>query len=126
MRKRNFSFALDNLLWWIIYLLPIFGYLITLSSGILVDNGSYIYPLSFGEFLNSVNFVQILSGNIIHSTLLSIFGSNGIVPIFFDGSSFLLYFSYFVGVYFIHLCVDVIMLLPRLVMHAMDKFGGEC
>lgn len=124
MRKRNFAFCLDNLFWWIVYLLPVFAWLIYLSS--LQYQGASV--LSFGDFMCS-NLFWPVENNIFLTTIQSIFGSDGILPLFDYGmlelDGVLYYLSYFVTVYFVHLCIDVIMLLPRLVMRAMDKLGGQ-
>ena len=118
MRKRNFSFALDNLLWWFVYLLPVFAWLISLIAA------RDIIP--FNTFItDNVSFL-VAPDNLIVSTLWSVFGSDGVVPLIGNADSGILLFAgYFVTVYLIHLCVDVLMLLPRLVMHGMDKLGGQ-
>ena len=121
MRKKNFAFALDNLFWFIVYLLPIFAYLIHLST---VGNVSTFY-----DFFTS-NILLVDVNNVFISSITGIFGTGGVLPLF-DTSSpsamgVVVYLSYFVLTYFVHFCVDVLMLLPRLLMNCMDKFGGVC
>ena len=118
MRKRNFSFALDNLLWWFVYLLPVFGWLISLIAA------RDIVP--FNAFLSENLSFVITSDNVIVTTLSSIFGADGVLPLIANSdSSILIFAAYFLTTYLIHLCIDVLMLLPRMVMHAMDKLGGQ-
>lgn len=118
MRKRNFSFALDNLLWWFVYLLPIFGWLFSL---ILAQE-----VIPFTTFITDTFSFSLAADNIITSTIWSIFGTDGILPLLGNvDSGFLIYIGYFVTTYLIHLAIDVLMLLPRMVMHAMDKLGGQ-
>ena len=118
MRKRNFAFALDNLLWWFIYLLPVFAWLISLIAA------RDIVP--FNTFVaNNLSFA-LSADNVIVSTLYSVFGADGVLPLISNADNGLLLFvAYFITAYFIHLSVDVLMLLPRIVMYGMDKLGGQ-
>ena len=118
MRKRNFAFALDNLLWWFIYLLPVFGWLISLIAA------RDIVP--FNTFMSENLSFVVSSENIIVSILFSVFGADGVLPLIANSDSIIFLFAgYFVTAYFIHLSVDVLMLLPRIVMHGLDKLGGQ-
>lgn len=119
MRKRNFSFALDNLLWWIVYLLPVFGWLFSLMFSETA--------IPFNTFILDIFSLQISSDNVLLNSFWSIFGSNGVFPLISNqDNGFMLFVCYFLSAYFIHIAVDLLMLLPRMVMHGMDKLGGEC
>lgn len=122
MRKRNISYFLDNFFWFILYLLPVICYF----ALVLSNNYNSALP-SFVEYLLD-NFMSVNVSNVFISSISGIFGTGGVLPLFNTSSAsampVLVYLSYFVTVYFIHFCVDVLMLLPRMLMHLMDKFGG--
>lgn len=122
LRKRNFAFAIDNIFWLVIYLLPILCYLVYLGNASSVD-------LTFYTFFND-NILALLPDNVFVTSIFGIFGTGGVLPFFNTSSPDVLgvvyFLSYFVLCYFIHFCVDILMLLPRMLMHAMDKFGGGC
>lgn len=120
MRKKTISFGLDNIFWYIVYLLPILCYLIYLSTGSSV--------VSLAVFMTDNLGLSVVADNVFLTTISSIFGSNGIVPLLdtTTGTSILYFLTYFVACYFVHFCVDILMLLPRMLMHAMDKFTGGC
>ena len=117
MRKKNFAFALDNLFWFFVYLLPVIGWLLSLFK--------FDTPVVFSSFMQEF-IVAIDVNNIFISSINGIFGTGGILPLFDTSvNAGIIYFlSYFVTVYFIHIAVDLLMLLPRMLMHAMDKLGG--
>jgi len=118
MRKKSQKRLFDNIFWYIIYLLPI------LAMGIfLAKNGAVDFSII--NCFESLG-ISIFSDNIIYITMISIFGVGGVFPIFADGAYGLLMFaSYYVCCFFVHMIVDVLLLLPRLVMNFNDKVGGE-
>lgn len=119
MRKKTISFGLDNIFWYLVYLLPLLCYLVFLGAG-----GS----APFYDFMSNTIGLHIVTDNIFITTVSSIFGSDGIVPLLDTSSSLsiLAFLSYFVACYFIHFCVDILMLLPRMLMRSMDKLSGGC
>lgn len=120
MRKKTISFGLDNILWYMVYLLPILCFLVYLS----VSSA----PIAFETFMTDILGFSMVLDNPFISTVSAVFGSNGILPLFDTSSSLgiILYLSYFVGAYFVHFLVDITMLLPRMLMKALDKLGGDC
>lgn len=119
MRKRNFSFCLDNLMWYIIYLAPL---LIVLFS-------AFCTPLA--DVLTTIeqsNFVQDFATTPVYTVLDDIFGVDGILPLLTGqtGSAILSYLTYFANVLIIHLAVDFVLFIPRLAHKWLDKlFGGD-
>lgn len=124
MRKKTISFGLDNIFWYIVYLLPIICFLVYI--GTLGGNLSNL-P-TFYDFISSHLGLPIVLDNVFVTTVASIFGSNGIVPLLDTSVTYgiIAYLCYFVACYFVHFVVDILMLLPRMLMHAMDKFAGGC
>lgn len=117
MRKRNFSFCLDKLMWFLIYTAPL---LIVLFS-------AFATPL--GDIITSVNsspFVQDFGTTAIYTALDNFFGVNGVLP-FLDGPTgvaILSYMTYFINVLIVHLAVDFLVFIPRLGHKLLDKVCG--
>ncbi len=117
MRKRNVSYLIDKLFWSLVLILPLLIWLIViartgqLSSLVDVMTDTHLLPLM---------------NNSIFTTLSDVFGSNGVVPLI-QNADILLYFSYFIIVTLIHLCVDFLLFIPRIAMNWLDnlyKLGG--
>lgn len=100
MRKKTIKFGLDEIMWTIIYMLPVLAYAISLHHNV---------PTDFGTFMA---YFGVITNNPISVALQDIFGTDGILPLFDDGG-YLLYFSYFVQVFIIHLAVDFLLFIPR-------------
>lgn len=66
---------------------------------------------------------ELFANNIIFTSLSSIFGASGVVPLF-AGNGVLMYFSYFVTCMIIHLAVDVLLFIVRLAMKWFDGILG--
>ncbi|MBQ4541306.1 MAG: hypothetical protein IJA23_00480, partial [Clostridia bacterium] len=67
----------------------------------------------------------VLTDNIVLTTLTSLFGFGGVLPLFLT-NDILIYFTYFISVYIIHLCVDFVLFIPRLSHKWLKEFtsGG--
>lgn len=100
MRKKTIKYGLDELMWYIVYLLPLIAY------GVYSIHHD---PGSFGSFMSTFG---ILVNNPVAVALQDLFGTEGILPLF-DNSGFLLYFAYFVQTFIIHLAVDFLLFIPR-------------
>ena len=120
MRKRTIKTMADTIFWYLLYFLPVIGYLIFLiaepSSGVTVS-------LTFSGFMDSIGF-GVLTDNIIFSVLSDIFGVNGLLPIFVN-DSLIAYFTYFIGVFVIHVLVDVVLFIPRLAHKWMNAMCNK-
>ena len=85
MRKKTIKYLCDNVLWYLIYLLPlIFAVVHWFKIGVVDIAGVF----ALGGF-------ELVADNIVFSCLYSLFGSTGVVPLFAD-TGLLLYFSYFI------------------------------
>lgn len=114
MRKRTISCLLDNLMWFLIYMLPLICFIV-----ILCKTGQVT---SLSECMSSCG-LGVLTNNVVYTALNSIFGADGVLPLFVS-ADILLYFSYFVCVWLCHLAVDVLLFLVRYAHKLMDNFGG--
>lgn len=116
MRKKTQNNFFDNVLWHLIYLLPIFCMLlVTFKAG------------AFTTLLNSVSAcgLGILADNPIYSVLSQIFGENGIMPLFLN-SDILIYLSYLVSVFIVRILIDFILFIPKLCKKWLNSlYGGN-
>lgn len=104
MRKRSCSHFFDTFMWWLIYLLPFLMYLFGFIFG--------RNPIaSLDTFFSTTGLAS--TNSIIFTTLVDIFGSDGIVPLF-DNVVVFQFFSWFIGTMLIHLAVDFLLFIPRL------------
>ena len=113
MRKKTIKCLFDNVMWYLIYLLPlIFAMFYWSNSGVL-DIASVFTLGGFG----------LVADNFVFTTLNSIFGVNGVVPLLAD-TGLLMYFSYFIICYICHLAVDVLLFIVRWSHGMIDSFLG--
>lgn len=112
MRERTIKNLSDNIMWYLIYLLPIIGFLILLAT----NNG---VPIVFADVFNNLG-LQIVTDNIIVDTLTQIFGVGGVFPIF-ASPGLIYYFTYFIATMIIHLAVDFLLFIPRLAHKWLGK-----
>lgn len=115
MRKKTISNIADNFMWYLIYLLPLFAMLILLAKSGATD-------FSIADTFTSLG-LNIFVDNPILANLSSIFGENGILP-FFVSNDILIYMSYFICVFIIHLFVDFLLFIPRFAHKWMLKCTG--
>lgn len=127
MRKRTIRIACDTIFWYLLYFLPI---IITLCLCLGAFQGEWTSswdgdpttaPFAF-LFGNVLYDFEIFYQNPVYTTLVSIFGENGVLPFFSEYSVIFTYFTYFVSVYLLHLVVDFILFIPRLCHKWMNKF----
>ena len=105
MRKRTINHLADTVFWYLIYFLPVIFYLIAepSSGGSIVNFISFFADSGFG----------IVTDNLIISTLRDIFSTGGTFPLFNTDLPYIV-FTWFVGTYIIHLCVDFLLFIPRI------------
>ena len=113
MRKKTIKYLFDNVLWYMIYLLPLIFALIHWSTIGVLDLSS-IFAL--GGF-------SLVADNFVFVCLNSIFGAGGVVPLF-AGSGLLMYLSYFIICWLLHLAVDVLLFIVRWSHSMIDGFLG--
>lgn len=102
MRKRNINCIFDNLMWYLIYLLPLIIFIILLYNG---NN-----DISISLVLSNYN-LDIVQNAIINS-FSSVLGSEGVFALF-TNNDILSYFAYFISVYICHIFVDIVLFIPR-------------
>lgn len=113
MRKRTINHLFDTYLWYLIYLLPlIFAIIHWFKIGVIDLAGVF----SLGGF-------SLVADNFVFTSLNSIFGASGIVPLFAD-SGLLMYLSYFIICMIVHLAVDCLLFIVRLAHNWMDGVVG--
>lgn len=134
MRKRTINYCFDKILWGIIMLLPIILYLVFI---IFYLNGQR--DLTSLPAVNDLSFYRVMSyvfgwfyefipeDNIFYSVFHNIFLDN--FDFLFDSSrtfSFILWYAvYLIMIEFLHILVDVLLLLPRICRKFLDKFKSE-
>lgn len=134
MRKRTINYCFDKILWGIIMLLPIILYLAFI---IFYLNGQR--DLTSLPAINDLSFYRVMSyifgwfdtrlpeDNIFYSVFNDIFLDN--FNFLFDSSSsfsFILWYAvYLIMIEFLHILVDVLLLLPRICRKFFDKFKSE-
>lgn len=114
MRKRTITNIADTIFWYSLYFLPVLVYVLSIIS----PNGITGATLDFAVFIE--NYPVFTNYNIIYTTLVEIFGVNGVMPLL--GNSVLLVFSWFVSVYIIHLAVDFLLFIPKLCHKFMNDY----
>lgn len=104
MRKRTMNNLFENLMWYLIYLMPLL-----LWVGVSVRVGHFCSLANTFDVIG----LNILTDNVILGTFIQIFGVGGVIPLFVS-SDILIYVSYFVSVYLIHLLVDFLLFIPKI------------
>lgn len=103
-------------MWYCLYLLPV-----AIFVGVSIKTGQFS---TLEACFNSIG-LNVLTDNIVLTTLYDLFGAGGVLPLF-SSPDMLIYFAYFVSVYLMHLCVDFILFIPRLCHKWLKEFtsGG--
>lgn len=120
MRKRTVSNFFDNLMWYMIYLLPFIITIITTISATNVHFGTGNFNFTFTTHLQDSLLNLVSTDNIVFTTLMDIFGQGGIFELF-HGNILILYFTYFINCTIIHVLVDTLVFLPRLFEKMLGK-----
>ena len=116
MREKTQKNLFDNVMWYILYLMPI------LIWGLVSYQSGQITSLS--NAMSSMG-LEIFETNQIYTSLSSIFATTGILPLF-TNPDIILYMSYFISVFLIHLFVDFILFIPRIAHKWLNKlYGGD-
>lgn len=138
MRKRTINYCFDKILWGIIMLLPIILYLAFI---IFYLNGQRSFEPEISVLMGSLpsfSFFDVMStlfgwfsnytfqDSVIYNVFYTIFTEY--FSFAFDDSfdGFILWYAvYIMMVEFLHILVDVILLLPRICRKFLDKFKAE-
>lgn len=119
MRKKTVNHVADTIFWYLIYFLPVIVYLLYMLS----SPGTGTNIIEFSQFFESIGF-GFVSDNIIISSLTSIFGQGGILPLFTTNTPFII-FSWFISAFLCHLLVDFLLFIPRLCHKYLKVFYQE-
>lgn len=111
MREKTQKNLFDNGMWYILYLLPLIIWaLVSYQSGTITSLSSAMSTMG----------LEIFANNQILTSLTDIFATTGILPLF-SSPDIILYMSYFISVFLIHLFVDFILFIPRLAHKWLNK-----
>lgn len=116
MRKRTVNHLADTIFWYLIYFLPVLGYLLYLIAE--PSNGTNL--VSFSAFFDSIG-IGFVSDNIIINSLKDIFGTGGVFPLFSTDIPFDI-FGWFICTFIVHLAVDFLLFIPRLAHKWLNNF----
>lgn len=120
MRQKTISHLADTMFWYLLYLFPVLAFLIYyLSEGFTA--------VTFATFMSKNLGFLFDNSNIIFNTVQSLFGSDGVLPLWTaDSTGISLIVTWFVTVFVTHLAVDFILFVPRLCHKYMNKaFQGD-
>lgn len=111
MRKRTIKCLADTIFWYALYFLPILILILMSIHNPITSISSVISTLGF----------NVLQDNIIFTTLSDIFGSGGVLP-FFQSTDLIIFFTYYICVYLLHLLVDFVIFIPRIAHKWLNHF----
>lgn len=111
MRKRTIKTLADTIFWYALYFLPIIVLLITCIHNPITSVSNVINTLG----------LNVLQDSIVFTSLSSIFGTGGVLP-FFQSPDILLFFTYYICVYILHLLVDFVIFIPRIAHKWLNHF----
>lgn len=106
----------DIFLWSLIYMLPLIILILFFDRNTLT---------SFSDVFTMLN-LDIVNNNVIYSALVTLFGVNSNVIPIFTNNDILLYLSYFILMNFVHIIVDIILVLPRWCHKLIDGGFKQC
>lgn len=116
MRKKTIKFVADTMFWYLLYFLPVLAFLLYIWN----DSSTV---LSFDSFLTTIG-LDVFVDNVIIDTLVSLFGSQGVLPLF-NGSTVFIIFGWYISVYLVHLAVDFLLFIPRYAHKLMNSYNSE-
>lgn len=111
MRKRTIKTLADTIFWYALYFLPIIVLLITCIHNPITSVSNVINTLG----------LNVLQDSIVFTSLSSIFGTGGVLP-FFQSPDILIFFTYYICVYILHLLVDFVIFIPRIAHKWLNHF----
>lgn len=111
MRKRTIKCLADTIFWYALYFLPIIVLLITCIHNPITSVSNVINTLG----------LNVLQDSVVFTSLSSIFGTGGVLP-FFQSPDILIFFTYYICVYILHLLVDFVIFIPRIAHKWLNHF----
>lgn len=123
MRKRSVNHIADTVFWYVVYMFPI---ILTIVQTLALANLSNLGDFDGMFELLAINLQSLgCNGNgIVVSTLNSIFGEGGVLPLF-NHTLIFGYAQWFVGTLIVHLAVDVVLFIPRIAHKWLDDFAKK-
>ena len=109
MRKKNCSNFFDILFWFLVYSLPIICIIFSAYNGGAINLSTILSNIGID-----------CTGNVVYQTFIDLFGVGGVFPMFASNVMFE-FASYFVLANILHLIVDVLVFIPRLLHNLMSK-----
>lgn len=113
MRKKTVKCVADTIFWYGLYFLPVLGYLLFL----LAEPSTGTSVMSFSAWIDSADF---FSGGVVYDVLDSIFATGDYGFQLPDG--IIVFFSWFVSVYLMHLAIDFLLFIPRIAHKWLNCF----
>ena len=113
MRQKTIKCLCDNIMWYLLYLLPIFAFGILLATGTATTLSSSM----------SLFGLDVLNTSVIYTSLDGLFGSAGTLPLF-NSPDLLLYFTYFISIWLCHIAVDILLFIVRW-FHSLLEGGSK-
>lgn len=114
MRKRSINNLFENILWYSVYLLPIIMFFVIT---IVMKK-----PCVFSEIFDFIG-LNIASDSVVYTALVSIFGVDGIFPMFVSSDIFI-YSTYLIYVFIVRLLIEFLLFIPKLSQKWLLKFAG--
>ena len=111
MRKRTIKKLADTIFWYGLYFLPIIILILMSIHNPITSILSVIDTLG----------LNILSDSIIYTTLADIVGIGGILPLF-ASTDLLVFFTYYISVFILHLLVDIVIFIPKIAHKWLNTF----
>lgn len=113
MTKRTFHY-ITEVGWLFLALLPVILYLVAARNTGGTD------MLIFSQMMSEKLGFFTSADNIIYSSIHDIFGPSGTLPILTDALTS--YLAYYIIIEIAHLCVDVLLFIPRIAHSWMDAY----
>lgn len=111
MRKRTIKRLADTIFWYALYFLPVLILILMSIHNPITSLSSVISTLG----------LDVLNDSVIYTTLNSVVGVGGILPLF-SSPDILIFFTYYICVYILHLLVDIVIFIPKIAHKWLNTF----
>lgn len=130
MRKKSINNLIFNIFFYFILLFPLLSYSLGICTGDIITTvpsqttNNFVVNVDYIDFNSYMSGLglDILSNNIVTTTIESIFGYQGIMPLFPQNSAFISYFTYIVTIYILRLALIPILFIPKFAIKLTDSF----
>ena len=97
MRQKSVNFIFDKIMWYLLYFLPIL---------VMIFSSIHGTPLTIIDTMTQLGVTPSTS-NVIYTSLVTIFGTGGVLELF-SSTGIFLYLTYFVSCYVCHFIHNLI------------------